>query len=150
MLGVYRVLQEVTEAFPSVLFEMCSSGGGRFDAGMLTISPQVQAVAPSLDACCMPLHCDFAQIWTSDNTDAMCRLPIQYGSSIAYPLSCLGAHISASPNHQMHRLATLKTRFLVSTKCTTSCFAAMLTRQWLRFPSFGLFHTDECIWDLRV
>ncbi len=89
MLGLYRVLQEVTDAFPEVLFESCSGGGGRFDAGMLYYMPQT---------------------WTSDDTDAVERLKIQYGTSYVYPASAMGAHISIVPNHQVGRVTPMKTR----------------------------------------
>eukprot|EP00948_MAST-09A_sp_MAST-9A-sp1_P003132 g3132.t1 len=93
VLGVYKLWHDLTNAFPHILFESCSGGGGRFDPGMLAYSPQ---------------------IWTSDNTDAMSRIMIQYGTSFAYPLSCQGAHISMVPNHQTFRVISLKTRFLVA------------------------------------
>jgi alpha-galactosidase len=89
MLGLYRVMEELTASFPHVLFESCSSGGGRFDPGMLYYMPQT---------------------WTSDNTDAVSRLGIQYGTSLVYPISSMGAHVSAVPNHQVHRFTTLKMR----------------------------------------
>lgn len=89
MLGLYRVLEAVTEAFPEVLFESCSGGGGRFDCGML---------------CYMP------QTWTSDDTDAYERIRIQYGTSMVYPCSAMGAHVSAVPNHQTGRVTPFKTR----------------------------------------
>ena len=89
MLGLYYVLEEITSRFPDVLFESCSGGGGRFDPGMLYYMPQV---------------------WTSDNTDAVSRLKIQYGTSIVYPAITMGAHVSAVPNHQMHRVASLDMR----------------------------------------
>lgn len=89
MLGLYYVLEEIITKFPKVLFESCSGGGGRFDPGMLYYMPQT---------------------WTSDNTDAVERLKIQYGTSIVYPISAMGAHISAAPNHQVGRLTSLKTR----------------------------------------
>lgn len=89
MLGLYRVLEEVTSAFPHILFESCSGGGGRFDPGMLHYMPQT---------------------WTSDNTDAVSRLRIQYGTSLVYPISTMGAHVSAVPNHQVHRMTSLQTR----------------------------------------
>jgi len=93
MLGVYKVLAYVNEKFPHVRIETCSGGGGRFDAGMLYFSPQ---------------------IWASDNTDVFSRLAIQTGTSLVYPLSCIGAHITEVPNHQTHRLSSLKARFLVA------------------------------------
>ncbi|MFC4808940.1 alpha-galactosidase [Paenibacillus sp. GCM10023250] len=89
MLGLYAVLERITSAFPNVLFESCSGGGGRFDPGMLYYMPQT---------------------WTSDNSDAISRLKIQYGTSIVYPVSAMGAHVSAVPNHQVGRLTPLKTR----------------------------------------
>ncbi|MGG5253493.1 alpha-galactosidase [Neobacillus sp. SM06] len=89
MLGLYYVLEEITSRFPDVLFESCSGGGGRFDPGMLYYMPQV---------------------WTSDNTDAVSRLKIQYGTSIVYPAITMGAHVSAVPNHQMHRDTSFELR----------------------------------------
>lgn len=89
MLGVYRVMEQVTSAFPEVLFESCSGGGGRFDPGMLFYMPQT---------------------WTSDNTDAVERLKIQYGTSLVYPASAMGAHVSAVPNHQIGRVTSLEMR----------------------------------------
>jgi alpha-galactosidase len=88
-IGMYRLTSEITKAAPHVLFEGCSSGGARFDAGIL---------------CYMP------QIWTSDNTDAVERLFIQYGTSFGYPVSAMGAHVTASPNDYTHRKSSLKTR----------------------------------------
>lgn len=93
ILGVYDVLRKLTEAFPLVLFETCSGGGGRFDAGMLYFAPQ---------------------IWASDNTDAISRVEIQYGTSLAYPTSTMGAHVSTVPNHQTLRSTPMKTRSLVA------------------------------------
>lgn len=89
MLGLYRILETLTSRFPNVLFESCSSGGGRFDPGMLYYMPQT---------------------WTSDDTDAVERLKIQYGTSIVYPLASIGAHVSAVPNHQVGRVTPLQTR----------------------------------------
>lgn len=89
MLGLYRVLEAVTTSHPDVLFESCSGGGGRFDPGMLYYMPQV---------------------WTSDDTDPVERLFIQYGTSLAYPVSAMGAHVSAAPNHQTGRVTPLKMR----------------------------------------
>ena len=93
MCGLYRVLDALTRAFPHILFEGCASGGNRFDLGML---------------------CYFPQIWASDNTDAICRATIQEGYSYGYPLSCVSAHVSASPNHQTLRHTPLETRFGVA------------------------------------
>jgi alpha-galactosidase len=89
MLGLYRVLEEITAKFPEVLFENCSGGGGRFDPGMLFYMPQS---------------------WTSDNTDAISRLKIQYGTSTVYPIITMGSHVSAVPNHQVHRITSLAIR----------------------------------------
>lgn len=93
MLGLYRVLETVTAAFPDVLFESCSGGGGRFDPGFLYYMPQC---------------------WTSDNTDAIARLEIQFGTSLVYPAVSMGAHVSAVPNHQVGRDTRLFTRGLVA------------------------------------
>ncbi|MDC7239376.1 MAG: alpha-galactosidase [Spirochaetales bacterium] len=90
VLGLYRVLQALVERFPEILFESCSSGGNRFDLGML---------------CYMP------QTWTSDNTDAVERVGIQYGTSLFAPPSTMGAHVSAVPNHQVLRQTSLESRF---------------------------------------
>ena len=93
VLGVYDLLDRLTAAFPDVLFEGCAGGGGRFDAGMLAYVPQ---------------------IWCSDNTDAVERLAIQYGTSFGYPAASMGAHVSASPNHQTGRGTPLETRATVA------------------------------------
>jgi len=89
MLGLYRVLEAITSRFPEVLFESCSGGGGRFDAGMLYYMPQT---------------------WTSDDSDAVERLKIQYGTSVVYPAASMGAHVSAVPNHQVGRTTPLTLR----------------------------------------
>lgn len=89
VLNLYQLMERLTAAFPQILFEACSGGGGRFDAGMLYYMPQ---------------------IWTSDNSDAIARLSIQYGTSLLYPVSTMGAHVSAVPNHQNGRITSLKTR----------------------------------------
>ena len=93
MLGVYDFMERLVNRYPNILFETCSGGGGRFDAGMLYYSPQ---------------------IWTSDNTDAIDRLRIQYGTSFGYPVSCMGSHVSAVPNHQTGRTTPMKTRGVVA------------------------------------
>ncbi len=93
MLGLYDVLERLTARYPELLIEGCSGGGGRFDAGMLYYCPQ---------------------IWCSDNTDAIDRLTIQYGSSFGYPVSAVGAHVSACPNHQTGRVTPLATRAAVA------------------------------------
>ena len=92
-LGLYSLLERLVTAFPDVLFESCSGGGGRFDAGMLYYMPQV---------------------WTSDNSDAIERLRIQHGTSLVYPLSAMSAHVSASPNHQTGHITPFDTRFCVA------------------------------------
>lgn len=89
LLGVYELYRRLTERFPEILFESCASGGGRFDPGMLAFAPQA---------------------WTSDDTDAIERLRIQWGTSLAYPLSSMAAHVSAVPNHQVGRVTPLATR----------------------------------------
>jgi len=93
ILETYRVLEALRSAFPELLIEGCGSGGARFDAGMLYYTPQ---------------------IWTSDDTDAIERLFIQYGTSMIYPVKKMGSHVSAVPNHQTGRSASLKTRATVA------------------------------------
>lgn len=93
ILGLYDFLEKITQRFPNVLFEGCSGGGGRFDAGMMYYHPQ---------------------IWCSDDTDAVERLEIQYGTSFAYPVSTMGAHVSVCPNHQTGRSVSMKTRGVVA------------------------------------
>ena len=89
ILGLYDLYNRLNTAFPQVLFESCASGGGRFDPGLLYYAPQC---------------------WTSDDTDAGERQKIQYGTSYAYPVSSMGAHVSITPNHQVNRMTPLKTR----------------------------------------
>jgi alpha-galactosidase len=89
ILGMYQLNARLLEAFPDLIIEGCASGGGRFDLGMLCYSPQ---------------------IWTSDDTDAVERMSIQYGTSMFYPLSSMGSHVSIVPNHQTNRVTTLNTR----------------------------------------
>ena len=89
ILGVYDLYERLTERFPYVLFESCASGGGRFDPGMLYYAPQA---------------------WTSDDTDAVERVKIQYGTSYCYPISSMGSHVSIAPNHQLNRSTPLRTR----------------------------------------
>ncbi len=93
MLGLYELLERIEAAFPDVLFEGCSGGGGRFDPGMLYYHPQ---------------------IWCSDDTDAIERLEIQYGTSFCYPASAMAAHVSAVPNHQTGRVTPFATRGAVA------------------------------------
>ena len=89
ILGLYDFLERLTQRYPDMLIEGCSGGGGRFDAGMLYYTPQ---------------------IWCSDNTDAIDRLRIQYGTSFGYPASCVGSHVSICPNEQNGRVTPLATR----------------------------------------
>ena len=89
VLGVYDFLEKLIKRYPDMLIEGCSGGGGRFDAGMLYYTPQ---------------------IWCSDNTDALDRVLIQYGTSFLYPVAAVGAHVSAVPNHQTGRGVSLHTR----------------------------------------
>ncbi len=89
ILGVYNLYERLIERFPNILFESCASGGARFDGGMLYYAPQA---------------------WTSDDTDAIERLHIQYGTSMVYPLVSMGSHVAAIPNHQVHRKTSLQTR----------------------------------------
>lgn len=93
VLGLYEVMSRLLEKFPNLLIEGCSGGGGRFDAGILYYAPQ---------------------IWTSDDTDAIERIDIQYGTSYVYPASAMSAHLSASPNHQTGRDTSFKTRGIVA------------------------------------
>src|SRR5699024_8203029 len=91
--GLYSILRQITQAYPDVLFEGCSSGGARLDAGILAY---------------------FAQNWASDNTDAKDRVAIQNGFSLIYPPEVLGAHVSIVPNHQTGRITPLESRFAVA------------------------------------
>lgn len=93
VLGVYDFLEKLIQKYPNLLIEGCSGGGGRFDAGMLYYTPQ---------------------IWCSDNTDAVDRVRIQYGTSFFYPISTVGSHVSAVPNHQTGRSVSLHTRGVVA------------------------------------
>ena len=93
VLGLYDFLDRMVNRYPDLLIEGCSGGGGRFDAGMLYYTPQ---------------------IWCSDNSDAIDRLRIQYGTSFGYPVSAMGAHVSAVPNHQTGRITPLHTRGVVA------------------------------------
>jgi alpha-galactosidase len=135
ILGVYALYDRLTRAFPGILFESCAGGGARFDPGLLAYAPQA---------------------WTSDNTDAIDRLKIQYGTSLAYPLSSMGAHVSAVPNHQGGRVTPLATRAAVAffgdlgyeldpTKLSEDERAAIAEqvafyKQWRELVQFGRFH----------
>ncbi len=92
-LGVYSLYERLREKFPHILFESCSGGGGRFDPGMLYYAPQA---------------------WASDDSDAIERIKIQWGLSLCYPQSAMGAHVSAVPNHQTGRITPLQTRAAVA------------------------------------
>lgn len=89
VLALYDILERLTAHFPNLLIEHCSGGGGRFDTGMLYYSPQ---------------------IWTSDDTDPAERVEIQFGTSLGYPVTSMGSHLSASPNHQTGRVSDFDTR----------------------------------------
>ena len=89
ILGVYDLYDRLTTNFPHVLFESCASGGGRFDPGLLYYAPQG---------------------WASDDSDAIERIKIQYGTSMCYPISSIGAHVSVVPNHQVFRVTPIETR----------------------------------------
>ncbi|HBF37320.1 MAG TPA: alpha-galactosidase, partial [Firmicutes bacterium] len=98
ILNLYKMMDKITSSFPQILFEGCSGGGGRFDPGILYFMPQ---------------------IWTSDDTDAIARLKIQYGTSIVYPAITMGSHVSAVPNHQLQRETSLEIRGHVA---SSGCF----------------------------
>ncbi|NEW00637.1 alpha-galactosidase [Bacillus megaterium] len=89
ILGVYKLYEKLIQKYPNILFESCASGGGRFDPGMLYYAPQT---------------------WASDDSDAIERLKIQYGTSYVYPISSIGSHVSSIPNHQVGRFTPLNTR----------------------------------------
>ena len=139
ILGLYHVLEVITSRYPDVLFEGCSSGGARFDPGIL---------------------CYMQQNWASDNTDALDRSVIQSGFSLLYPQSVIGAHISAVPNHQTGRITTLKTRFDIAklfnlgyeldlTKCTEEELDAIKKqieeyKECREETLYGEFHAIRC------
>lgn len=137
--GLYHCMRELTKRFPDILFEGCSAGGNRFDLGIL---------------------CYFPQIWASDNTDALCRTQIQYNYSYGYPLSCISAHVSASPNHQTLRNMPLETKFAVAAfgnlgyefnlcDLPKDEFMAVkaqieLYKKWREVIQYGTFYRREC------
>lgn len=148
MQGLYCILSVLTSKFPNILFESCASGGNRYDLGML---------------CYMP------QTWVSDNTDGIERLKIQYGTSLVYPPSTMGAHVSAIPNQQTIRKVPLETRFNTAifgllgyemdlTKCTPyerkvikkQIFFYKEHRSTLQFGKFrrytSPFDSNKCVW----
>jgi alpha-galactosidase len=147
-LGLYGLIGRLTEGFPDILFESCSSGGNRFDLGMLYYMPQT---------------------WTSDDTDAVERYAIQYGTSVVYPPSTMGAHVSGMPSHQVLRSTSIETRFNVAafgllgyeldlTRLSPSDIEAVEAqiafykehRQLLQFGSFyrlsSPFEGNHCSW----
>ena len=93
VLGVYDFIEKLQTRYPEMLIEGCSSGGARFDAGMMYYTPQ---------------------IWTSDNSEAIERLHIQHSASFGYPVSVVGSHVSAVPNHQNGRVTDIHTRAVVA------------------------------------
>lgn len=93
ILGLYDLYERITSNFPNILIEGCAGGGGRYDLGILYYSPQ---------------------IWVSDDSDAIERLKIQFGTAMAYPLSSLSNHVSVVPNHQTGRIVPLQTRYNVA------------------------------------
>lgn len=139
IMGLYRVMGELVQRFPKILFEGCASGGDRFDLGIL---------------------CYFPQIWASDDTDAVCRAKMQTGYSYGYPMSTVGAHVSAVPNHQTLRTTPLSTRFNVAAfgvlgyECNLKDMKKedldeikvqiALYKQWRKTLQFGHFYRGEC------
>lgn len=119
MLGLYGILERLIHDFPHVLFESCSSGGGRFDMGMLHYMPQT---------------------WTSDDTDAVCRCRIQYSTSLVFPPFAMGSHVSAVPNHQTGRVAPITTRGNVA---MSGCFGYELDLN--RLPEEDLKEVEKQI-----
>ena len=93
ILGLYEIMEKLVTEFPNILFEGCSGGGGRFDAGILYYFPQT---------------------WASDNSDAVCRLSIQAGTGLVFPIVSQGAHVSVVPNHQVGRVSTFQMRNFVA------------------------------------
>jgi alpha-galactosidase len=144
ILGLYRVMRELTKKFPDILFEGCASGGNRFDLGIL---------------------CFFPQIWGSDDTDAVCRAEIQNGYSYGYPMSTVTAHVSDCPNHQTLRRTPIETRFNVASfgvlgyECNLNDmspedFAAVkaqiaMYKKWREVMQFGRFYRVRSMNDSR-
>ena len=106
ILGAYSLMERITTNYPNVIIEGCAGGGGRFDAGILFYSPQ---------------------IWCSDDTDPIARLKIQKGTSYGYPVTSMGSHVSASPNHQTNRSTPIETRAVVA-MCGTFGYELDLTK----------------------
>ena len=144
MLGLYRVMRELTGKFPDILFEGCASGGNRFDLGILSFFPQ---------------------IWASDDTDALCRAEIQTGYSYGYPMSAVTAHVSDCPNHQTLRRTPIETRFNVASfgvlgyecnlcdmsKDDIEAVRAQIAmyKQWREVMQFGRFYRATSMNDSR-
>lgn len=142
VVGLYRCMKTLTERFPHILFEGCASGGNRFDLGIL---------------------CYFPQIWSSDDTDAMCRAEIQTGYSYGYPMSAISAHVSACPNHQTLRTTPIETRFNVAAfgvlgyecnfcEMSREDIAAIkeqiaLYKKWRRTLQYGSFYRGRTMCD---
>ncbi len=142
IMGLYKILGELTKRFPDILFEGCASGGNRFDLGML---------------------CFFSQIWGSDDTDAVERVRIQTGYSYGYPLRTVSAHVSGVPNHQTLRVTPLETRFDVAAfgslgyECNLCDLSAAETeaikdqirlyKQWRSVFQMGRFYRGTNIYD---
>ena len=144
ILGLYRVMRELTSKFPDILFEGCASGGNRFDLGILSFFPQ---------------------IWASDDSDAMARAEIQTGYSYGYPMSTVTAHVSDCPNHQTLRRTPIETRFNVASfgvlgyecnlcdmsKDDIEAVTAQIAmyKQWREVMQFGRFYRSSTINDSR-
>ena len=144
ILGLYRVMRELTAKFPDILFEGCASGGNRFDLGILSFFPQ---------------------IWASDDTDALCRSEIQTGYSYGYPMSVVTAHVSDCPNHQTLRRTPIETRFNVASfgvlgyecnlcdmsKDDIEAVRAQIAmyKQWREVMQFGRFYRGSSMNDSR-
>ena len=144
ILGLYRVMKELTERFPDILFEGCASGGNRFDLGILSYFPQ---------------------IWASDDTDAAARAEIQNGYSYGYPMRTVTAHVSDCPNHQTLRRTPIETRFNVAAfgvlgyECnlndmSSEDFEAVkaqtaMYKKWREVMQFGRFYRTGSMNDSR-
>ena len=144
ILGLYRIMKELTEKFPEILFEGCASGGNRFDLGILSYFPQ---------------------IWGSDDTDAAVRAEIQNGYSYGYPMSCVTSHVSDCPNHQTLRRTPIETRFNVASfgvlgyecnlvdmsKDDIDAVTAQIAmyKKWREVMQFGRFYRGSSVNDSR-
>ena len=144
ILGLYRVMRELTKKYPEILFEGCASGGNRFDLGILSFFPQ---------------------IWASDDSDALARSEIQTGYSYGYPMSTVTAHVSDCPNHQTLRRTPIETRFNVASfgvlgyecnlcdmsKDDIEAVTAQIAmyKKWREVMQFGRFYRCSTINDSR-